>query len=167
MEIMGLAFVVILISLGLLFYVRFQSAKTPSKVKETFTASQKAANLLNSLLKTNTYCAGATITQLLQDCAENKLTSNQISCSGLTSCSFASYTMNDILDKTLKEWQNDYFLKACLWNTITQQCFPDETLFTLISEEPIKLGCPGQKESASQFIPTNSGVLKIGLDICI
>lgn len=166
MEILGLAFVVILISLGLLFYVRFQAAKTPSQVKKTFTASQEAANLLNTMLKTNTYCpGGATITQLLQDCAENKLTSNQIRCFGSPSCIFVSGTIKEkILDKTLFSWGSDYFLKVCIWNSVTQQCFPDDTLFVISSTGS---ECPGQKESASQFIPTNTGILKIWLDICI
>ena len=163
MELLGLAFVVVLITLGLLFYIKFQAAKQPSTAKKTFTESQKASNLLNSLLKTNTYCEDATLTQLLQDCAEHKVPSSQIDCDGYTSCEFANRTIAYIFQQTLEEWKNDYFLEVCLWNTITQQCLPDETLFTL---PPLTTGCSGQRESSSQFIPTSSGVLKIWLDIC-
>jgi len=167
MEIMGLAFVVILITLGLLFYIRFTATKEPSQVKETFTTSQKAANMLNSLIKTNTYCAGATITQLLQDCAENK-DINEIFCSITMqeSCEFIESTMIYIFSQTLDTWGDDYYLKACLWNTITQQCYPDETILSI---SPLGSECSsglGQRESSSQFIPVNGRVLKIWLDIC-
>ena len=169
MEIMGLAFVVILISLGLLFYVKFQATKTPSQLKQTFTASQKAANLLNAILKTNTECAGATITQLLQDCAENKGT-NEIFCpaTGQYSCISVEFMISTILTQTVLKWGDDYFLKACLWNTNSQQCLPDGTILELGTKcSELSREGAGQQESASQFIPTNSGVLKIWLDICI
>lgn len=167
MEILGLAFIVILISLGLLLYVTFQATKQPSQVKKTFTDSQKGANLLNTMLKTNTYCSGgATITQLLQDCGEKRLSpSQQIDCYGMPSCSYVSYTIQEqILNKTLSEWEDDYFLKVCLWNTMAGQCYPGEDLFTIPSGGR---ECPGEKESAQQFIPINGGLLKIWLDICI
>jgi hypothetical protein len=164
MEIIGLAFVVILISLGLLMYIRFQAAKGPSTVKKTFIESQKAANLLNTVLKTNTYCSGATINTLLQNCAENTANSRIKCLPDKDSCDFSSQTMAYIFDQTMKLWQNEYALTACLWNSVTQQCMPEGRLFTIYegSRE-----CPGQRESASQFIPTGSGNLKIWLDICI
>jgi hypothetical protein len=162
MEIMGLAFVVILISLGLLFYVTFQTKKPQSEIKQTFTASQKGANFLNTLLRTNTQCAGATVTQLLQDCSEHQGT-NAIFCSVTTqySCDYVNDTIAFLLTNTLESWQDDYYLKACVWNTITQECSAE-------SDSLVELGtrCVGERESASQFIPTSSGIIKIWIDIC-
>jgi hypothetical protein len=162
MEIIGLAFVVILISLGLLIYIRLQVGKGTTTIKKTFTESQKAANLLNTVLKTNTYCNGATISTLLQNCAENP--SSRIKCDTLDSCEFSSQTMAYIFNHSMEVWENEYTLSACLWNSNIQECAPHGELFTIYDGYSV---CPGQRESASQFIPTSSGNLKIWLDICI
>ena len=70
MEIMGLVIIVILITLGLFFVVRFIITKQPSEIKKSYTQTEIAANILNSLLKTTSKdCYGMDVTQLLQDCA--------------------------------------------------------------------------------------------------
>jgi len=105
MEIMGLAIVVILIGLGMLFAVTFVLKKpagdTAARVKE----STLAANFLNTLLSTNTPCQERTVKELLQDCA---LTGGIVECPGGKSCEFAQSQIKQILDDTLLAWRKSY-----------------------------------------------------------
>ncbi len=155
MEIMGLVIIVILITLGLFFVVRFMITKQPSEIKKYYTRTETTANILNSLLKTNSKdCYGMTTTQLLQDCAENKDTLNQIKCENEQySCDHALYIIKTIFDATLKEWGDQNFdFKASVNNN-------------LILNYTNK-GCFGEKESKQYYIPTEIGTLIINLEVC-
>ncbi len=156
MEVMGLAIIVILITLGLLFVVKFVVLKEPSEIKKTFTRSQMAANMLNSILKTNSKdCYGATISYLLRDCADyyqNPL--------GLTvcennedSCEYADSTIKYIFKQTFEAWGNQSFYFSAFVG----------------SENPIlEQGnyCVSERESKQAFIKTETGILTVRLDIC-
>ena len=156
MEIMGLAIIVVLLTLGILFVVQFVVLKEPSDIKKTFTKSQMAANMLNSILKTNSKdCYDNTITQLLQDCTDyNENPAGLIICeNNLNSCEYANSTIRYIFDNTLAEWGNQIFYFSVFIN-------PNTPILEQGNE------CSGERESKQSFVKTNVGILTIRLDLC-
>ena len=146
MEIMGLAIIVVLVALAMLFVVRFVVLKSPTEIKKTFTYTQLSANTLNTLLKTTTGCKGQDVTQLLQDCAASE---NIICEDGNSSCYFVNKTINGILEQTLVKWNKEFVFNA----TLTDISF-------------VKGSCLGERQSKLYPIPTDAGVMIVRLDIC-
>ena len=172
MEIMGLALVVILISLGILFAVKFSAMKpATSGARGAYIKTVKASNMLNTLLKVNTECAaGATVTQLIQDCASGnpQLTSCPNPLAPLTlldSCGYIKSIIGDgiigegipqegIFDKTFGEWGQDFYFVIKKGGTI----------ITDIGQ--VGTECQGIKESKNQPIPVTGGLVTVTLDLC-
>jgi hypothetical protein len=104
MEILGLAFVFIILIFGLIIFLRL--AKSPSDTSAKFTDPHLAASTVSSMLKTSVQCGYYTysVTDLLKDCARSKM----IFCSGTDSCTIANETMTSILEKTLVS-RNKYY----------------------------------------------------------
>jgi len=156
MEIMGLAIIVVLLTLGVLFVVQFVVLKEPSDVKKTFTKTQMAANMLNSILKTNSKdCYDNTMTQLLQDCADNNENpAGLIICENvIDSCEYANSTIEYIFNNTLVGWGNQSFYFSAFIG-------PNNIILEQGSE------CTGERESKQSFIKTASEILTIRLDLC-
>jgi len=104
MELMGLAIVVILVSLAMLFVIRFIVLQEPADFKKEFGQSQLASNMLNTLLKTtNPDCHDLTFTEIFQDCARNP-DSPSVQCHDLNnSCEYLDYEVRGILNRTLDD----------------------------------------------------------------
>ena len=59
MEIMGLAIIILLLTLAMIFVVRFVILKGPSDIKKGFTQTELASNMVNTFLKsTSRNCRG-------------------------------------------------------------------------------------------------------------
>ena len=153
MEIMGLVIVLILLTLGVLFVIRFVVLEDDDSIRQQHAESQMAANLLNSMLQTSaTDCNNQQIKSLFRDCAMG----NTIECDdGNKSCKFLNKTVEDILNRTLGEWNRDYYFNA----------------------SGGKLGDPGRKldfgaecpsSYDSKFYPIQAGTdtVKVLLQIC-
>lgn len=150
MEIMGLAIIVILISIGLLFAVQWM-LKAPSKKVETAKESVFAANYLSALLGTTTECNKRTVRDLLQDCA---LTQGATKCAEQTSCEYAHDIMGKIFNSTLEKWNYDYYFFVT---------------GSAIEQESLKFGnvCKGARERKEHPLPvTPEFEIKLTLDIC-
>lgn len=148
-EIMGLAIVVILIILGMTFFIKFKLNVEPVDYRKPFLYSQIASNTLNTLLKsTSADCNGLSITELLQDCSHG----NSIFCGSMSSCEYVEETTDEILNKTLGEWKMEY----------------EFVVYKQKSEPIIELGkpCQGEKKSKHFFIPTSSGTVTVRLEVC-
>lgn len=186
MEIMGLVVIVILITLGMFFVVKFMINKPPSEIKKSYTRTELAANLLNTLLKTTSEdCYGMTVKDLLVDCAENKDTECE---NAKPSCEYVLTITKTIFDETLVKWGNqlfdlkaqiespDHFLHcingACIYQyndvctnctTVDAGCFsyngPGECV-------DIRNNCPIIKETKHSYIPTDMGTMTITLEVC-
>ena len=102
MELMGLAIVVILVSLAMLFVIRFVVLQQPADFKKEFGQSQLASNMLNTMLKTtNPSCHDLTFREIFQDCARNP-NSPSVQCNAThDSCQFVNATVRYIFDQTL------------------------------------------------------------------
>lgn len=152
---MGLVIVVILISLGMLFLLKFVVFKPVGEERTTFTRSQMATNTMNVLLLTTTDCrAGADlkISELIQMCVD----SNEYCDNNMGVCEFVELQIGEILNSTLLEWKKNYLLTAYL---------PESPGNSLISVK--NQGCPGEKNTHFQPWPRLvSGQIFIRLEVC-
>ena len=168
MEIMGLAIIIILVALAMLFVVQFVVLRQPSDIRKTFTHKELASNTVNTLLSTTTDCRELPVSQLLKDCIEGPFIdcdppcifdaeANTMTCpkeSGLTSCDHAEMLTQQILENTLEEWNKDYYLTIKTENINVIPAFGS--------------ACPGEKITSSPccILPTGAGPMIVNLDIC-
>ena len=145
-EIMGLAIIVILIIIGMFFLIKFLTMDTIDYKKE-YTQVELASNMINTLLRTTSDCNGFSMTELLQDCNQDK----SIICENKDSCDYVSLIAQQIFMETLEKWKVDYEFKV--FNN-------EDTLFTLGKT------CISDKKSKLFPIPTDSGNLFVKLDVC-
>ncbi len=155
MEILGLAVVVVLVIIAMLFAVRL-SFKEPPKHRQAFVNRELATNMLNTFLNMNAReCSDMTITDLLQNCAMSS-SDTGIECDNSErSCEFVKTKAEEIFGKTLGAWNIGYKFKATLPNgqavvkIIDQMCTQQESEIFLIPVDP-----------------SNSISLAVQLDIC-
>ena len=149
MEILGLAIIVVLIMMGVLFAIQFVLKAPSEELAQDYERSELAASLLTTMLGTTTNCRQATVTELLQDCAR----SQRISCPG-SSCDEVGFALEEMLDGTLKVWRQDYrFSISGGTREIEDLKFNRGT-------------CTGELESSTNVIPTAGGALQVKLDLC-
>ena len=144
-EIMGLAVVIILIIIGLLYTAKFSSNKGFSY--GDYKQSELASGMLTTLLATTSRdCNGLSLKEILQDCADN----NGDMCNGKNSCAYFEQQANEIFGNTLGTWKTNYRFRV------------------FYNEDPIiELGTQCiNKESEMLLLPTKTGVLSVKLDIC-
>ena len=116
MEIMGLVIIVILVSVAMLFVIKFILLQPPSDIGSTYTHTQLAANTLNAITKTTAKsCKNQDLTQLLQDCAAYNQQGGLIICDdGKKSCQYSEESIRYIINNTLDKWGKSYKLTADL-----------------------------------------------------
>jgi len=156
MEIMGLAVIIILLSLGILFIIQFTVNKEPSSIKKTFTQTQLASNMLSSVLRTTTIdCSGNSLNNLFKDCAENYNSPNtQLRCqNNQRSCDYLKDSINFIFSSTLIAWGNQSFS--------FEAKVPGQVILKSTNGK-----CIGEKESKQNYIQTDAGTLTLIMDIC-
>ncbi len=167
MEVMGLAIIVILVSVSMLFAISFVVLKKPTSYKSEFTQTELASNMLSTLLETTIpNCNDLNMKDLYKDCAIDPL-NPQVRCDDpgcwlnyslgvgeqCTSCEFINYTTQVILSETLGKWNTGYGFIA---RTSTD---------TLVSVGR----CPGVKKHKIYPIPidpSGKNILDVSLDVC-
>ncbi|MBI4153359.1 hypothetical protein HY497_02450 [Candidatus Woesearchaeota archaeon] len=137
LEIMGLAVIVVLISLGFFLIVQFMITSSGEPANDQFARQTLAQNTINAMMLTTTTCHNLDLTKLIQDCASVQ----DVRCNGLTSCAFVEDVADELLSKTLKAWGNDYEF------TIVSG---DRQLFNPITN----YGCPNDRDAGNAFIPS-------------
>src|SRR3989338_8546210 len=177
MEIMGIAIVVIILSMVFLFVVKFVLfSKDDTSSAREFAESSMAANFLNTLQETNAReCAGISFSSLYQDCAENCLDykpncQGLIECTGGTenikSCEYIRKKTSEMLVKVFVESKVQYYFvrseEAEKFTDASNQLFnslPDGKTFDEI--------CSGNSMKAKfQHLPAKSNPFSLGLFIC-
>ena len=115
-EMLGLAVVVILISVGLIFVIgnTLKKTSTPSE-KKVYSEKQLAVNILGSILSTTTACKQDKISTLMIDCGRGTpVFCNEEVVEGVTIgetdnvCQYLNETITYLLDNTLKKWNKKY-----------------------------------------------------------
>ena len=141
-EIIGLVFVVLIISVGIIFYLKMNSGQEDGDLKQDFTDTKLASNTLSVLLRTTDQDLEVEVRNLWQACAENRRIA------GVEPCGKARSLSQDILDSTLKEFERDYFFN--------------------VSDSLLSIGepCPFEKQTESFFLPSDQGPIELSLEIC-
>jgi len=164
-EVMGLIIIVILITLGMFFMLKFTIDEDPET--NLFIEKPLLANgVIGALINTNVVCEGtiggtplSIKEDLIDDCAIYKGATNSVhQCGGEHSCDFLRGVMKEQLEVTLGKWRVNYELHSILVSGGIS-----EELFGVIKneeEDGTEKGCPGERESSGSF-PIN--VQQIGL----
>ena len=151
MEIMGLAIVVVLIVLGMLFALRFFVNRDTVDYKAKFTQKQLAQNIVTAFLNTKTAeCYGMSITELLQDCGQSMSVTCEDGTTG--SCEYVQNTAVIILYNTLETWKLRY--RFLIYGEV------DNPLVNFGA------GCTGELEPGWGYTPTTTGTIYTRLDVC-
>lgn len=149
MEIMGLAIIVILITIGMLFAIGMLNPRPPPKGPET---KALANSFLNTFLGTTTECKGSTFRVLVQDCAQ----SLAIPCPGMNSCEYIETKLDEFLDQTLVEMQKTHHIFFSGGPRIEDISLGDPEACELL-----------EREQAEQYIPLRgAGTVTVTLRIC-
>ncbi|MBN2422451.1 hypothetical protein JXB41_04450 [Candidatus Woesearchaeota archaeon] len=160
MEIFGIAFIVILLVFGLIFFVGSKIKKQKS-AKDSYLATEVAQNLLNSMFKA-TSVTGLSVEDCVQDIVE---TNNKCTRSGTdTSLKYTRDIIDIILRQTVELWGRKYRLTIKQNNENIKSVSPDSQVFT-----PIDGGCRDldEKEAPGRlFLPAKGGTIIIVLEIC-
>jgi len=141
MEIMGLAIVVVLLVLGMLFAVRFVLFKEPKSYRQDYTTTQLAANMLNTLLKTTTNCNGLSIKELLQEESRGYHSDE---------CNINSEI--DVLNNVMNDLNKQYHFKVTVPGKVIVES----------GEEPKEFNT---RERKIQPLTTDVGIMTVVLDI--
>jgi hypothetical protein len=151
MELMGIAIIVVIISLVMVFVVNYMAHRKPTEYRQEFAASELATNIVKTLLSTTAPdCLGITFNEIFQDCIEGP----RIVCDdGNNSCDYAEHKTAIILNETLGKWDIAHEFKITLFN-----------------EEEMKVNeCPGKPRSRKTKpypIQTDMGTMNVLLYIC-
>ena len=156
MEIVGLVVIVILISIALLFFLRFNLGKSATE-KRTYTSAQLASNLVNTVAKTSTNCSLLTISELSILCANG----DYVYCDEeriieYDSCEIANNTLDIIFINTLEQWNKKYKFQIFIPEE------PDYPLYTRQNQYP----CAGNIQTETYYLPTGRGLLYLRLNLC-
>jgi len=145
-EIFGLAFIVILITMGIFFAIFFFVGREPAPSRGV--ESVLAANWLNTAMNTaDDDCQGVILRELYQNCAQT----NNLRCStGQTACERAEEVSQTMLQGSFDQWGRKYHLTTGL-DSIAVLGKP----------------CPGARESKTQFVSVpGQQPLQVRLDLC-
>lgn len=96
-EVFGLAFIVVLISIGFFIFVSFKSQQEPVSPQKEFTNDKLANDFVLSLLDVSiAECRQFSVKDLIVDCARDK----RILCNGEESCRVLNRSITIMLNKT-------------------------------------------------------------------
>jgi len=110
MEIMGLAIVVILITLGVLFALTTLRDEAPG-IKQQFEMANIASGFLKTFIKTNVPCGNDIIRNVIKACVEGKplRCDSPIDGRSVDACVYVNETLWVVLNKTLDLRNSRYF----------------------------------------------------------
>ncbi|MBW2979889.1 hypothetical protein KY360_00550 [Candidatus Woesearchaeota archaeon] len=166
MELMGIAIVVLIVSMIMVFVLSSVSRRKPEEHRERYAESELATNVVKTLLyATAPDCYDMTFNELIQNCVENFASPSQrVQCEDYyarDSCYYVLGETGDILSTTLGKWQVDYEFRV-VWGNMNR--------FGTTSPTNLSVGgCPA--DSISQrtrpyTVTTGAGVANIMLYVC-
>ncbi|MBU0980829.1 MAG: hypothetical protein KJ709_08550 [Nanoarchaeota archaeon] len=158
MEILGLAFVIMFIAVGMLFVIKFVLMPSESP-RQDFTRTQLAYNTINALLHTDSECAGMSFRDLLIACADG----SEVTCGDTLDpvCTYAANTIKDpILTSTLDAWEFEYEFDAYTIDSVSS----DEIS---IFSNPLSNGeCDEWKSARFPLQTQTAGTMFVELKMC-
>ena len=104
-EVFGLAFIVILISIGFFIYVSMKSQQKQDNPQKEYTNDKLANDFVLSILDVNiANCKEFTVKDLIVDCARDR----RIKCNGIDSCLAVNESIRVMLNKTFMEQRSKF-----------------------------------------------------------
>ena len=111
-EMLGIAIVVILVSIGILFIVTNAIRSSGSQSQKTdFSEKQLATNILASILSTSSKaddCQGDRISTLMIDCGKGTGRTCLLNGNEVDVCEYLNVTIDTLLNATIKVWNKKY-----------------------------------------------------------
>ncbi len=105
-EIMGIALVVVLITIGIVFVAKY-SAKEPTRTQEEFQRRELPKTIITSLVEVVSTCKDEKMGDVIQDCGTAKV----LPCEGGDSCAYLHSTFKTILDDMLGQFEYEYQIR--------------------------------------------------------
>ena len=156
MEIVGLVIIVILISIALLFFLRFSLGKSATE-KRTYTSAQLASNMINTVAKTSTNCSLIPISELSVLCANGDYVyCDEARITEYDPCEIAKNALDNIFINTLEQWNKKYKFQIFIPEE------PNNPFYT----RQIQYPCAGNVQTETYYIPTGRGILYLKLNLC-
>jgi len=158
-EILGLAIVVILLTLVALVALKFFVTREPADTRKRYLQSELATSFLSTLLKTSSGCSKTTFEELLQDCAQGmriECTDPDNPLSTVDSCVYAENRITLILDNSLAKQDKEYNFSVYPFNGIT------DPAKEIVSAD---FTCRNYKSKVWP-VPLRGGTMIVRLDIC-
>ncbi len=168
MEVFGLAVIVILITVGLFFVVKFKMNEKPVQYQKEYILDQGATNFVISILDVGVDECDQTykLSELLKDCASHR---NNIECRGYDSCQLSNKTISTILNRTFVEWNYKFrfYTQELGWEEgirkeINSNIYTGEIYFN-------NLNCSDTDEkgqTGTAYIPLYPGTIFLNLELC-
>lgn len=112
-ELLGLAIVVLLIAVGLLFVIGFVVLDTPTNSRSAYINKQLATNLNDALLETTTTCRNLNVRELYLVCMDNNrdicpLVNSSLNPNSVSACDYLNGFIENRLGDTLDKWGTYY-----------------------------------------------------------
>lgn len=165
MEMMGLALIVIIISIAMIFVIKFVVLEKPAEYKKGYAQEELASKFVLALFKTQSGCVdNMDFTELFQNVAEG---GPYITCSGGegSADAYLPEVLDSIFEDTFGKWRIPYE-----FNAFTNPGNPLGTsIYGGLPKKNDELGgCPGDRESATFTLPINAAgnTLYLQLDVC-
>ncbi len=165
MEIIGLVIIVILISIGMLFYLRFGRTDNGVDYKRDFFQKELTVSTLNSLLQTRTSCPGHDMKKVIKDVVEGY--DDEI-CGENKEDFLIEALNNTIMKETLLEWGKEYKLTIA---TSLDPSIGEGSYFlpNKIKSSDFDEKCSNRRKDSSLFFlsrDTGNGKIYITLEVC-
>lgn len=173
-EIVGIAIVMVLIMLGVVFVIRFIVLPENENIKQIYDQIQIGANFIDAMLITHTNCSGVTMTELIKNCFEQyDNPTSQHRCpevpicdtpGGCRACEFLNATIEFMLNRSLDSINERYDFFICGWNQDEDRCEPDDIITNFTRNSCLAEG--KELESKQSPIPTDVGPKVAQIYIC-
>jgi hypothetical protein len=158
LEFIGLAVIVLLVSLGLLLAVRFILFKKIENPKPKFDATQLSSNFLNTLTETTTTCRGMSYKELITSYFESRYVNcGRNSSEIIPNDAYLRNFTESIINDTLRSRNRQFLFDAEMQGgSATKLTYGQDT------------GCTTQKTSVEKFfsIPTSLRPITLKLRVC-
>ncbi len=150
MEIMGLAVIVILLVLGMLFVIGVM-LEPSDDIRQAYAYEKLASNSLNALLKTSTDCNNLDVKDLLKDCGGDM----NIYCGSVSSCDYVESVIYTIFEGIITPLNKKYYFHMGI-----DVIDPD-------IKEIKSSDCLNERKAADPFpIRTSRGLMTVNFYVC-
>ncbi|MDO8642362.1 MAG: hypothetical protein Q7R76_02090 [Candidatus Woesearchaeota archaeon] len=147
-EIMGIALVVILITIGIVYLAKY-SAEPPKKTQEEFQRRELPKTIITSIVEVVSTCNDEKMADVIQDCGfARSMTCTDATQTVMSSCDYLKTTLKGILDNMLGRFQHQYQLRLLRGEPGTQE----DLLEGAVKSEQFNDACPTFETAAQPLL---------------